>query len=516
MVNWTEFDKIHVVRRLRQVVGKWWNIQINFTESGGRLRGVPKGELFSPSNRICKMIAQTERGLAGCLGSIRAESLGCASLDGPKLSSCHAGFAMISVPIRFRGEFLGCVVGDGFVLEENLEEQRAQIEGHLKDKKILEKEHGVLSKGLPVLTRKDVHYLTELIEMVVDEILLIQSSLVDAENKARALSEQLTKRYSFGNMVGRTTVMQDLYRLIEKVADSSASLLVQGENGTGKELVAKAVHYQSKRRAENFIAINCGAFNESLLESELFGHVKGAFTGAVQDKEGLFKAADKGTLFLDEIGETSPAMQVKLLRVLQDGSYNQVGSTKAQKSGARIIAATNRNLEEMILTKEFRQDLYFRLNVINLRVPSLASRKDDIPILVDHFLNDFAKHGGIGSKKIAKDCLDILVAYAWPGNVRELQNEIERACILVGDETLIKPEHLSERLTEEDAGHNLVMLDESLNLKQAVENLERRMIESGLERTGWNKSRLAKDLGISRASLIAKVEKYRIMRRSAS
>ena len=444
--------------------------------------------------------------------SVRAESLASASLEGARLSVCHAGFAMITVPIRFQGEFLGCVVGDGFILEDDSENQREGIERHLSRLGVSTGPDGLKVDELPVLTKSDLSYLTELIEMVVDEILLIQSSLRQAEKKAEELTIQLQKRVSFGNMVGRSAPMQELYKLVERVADSNATVLVQGENGTGKELIAQAIHYNSKRKNENFVVVNCAAFNDNLLESELFGHVKGAFTGAIKDKEGLFQLANEGTLFLDEIGETTLSMQVKLLRVLQDGSFTPVGGTKTLKSNARIVAATNRDILAMIEAKEFRQDLYFRLNVINLSVPALRDRREDIPLLVEHFIRDFSKSNGEAGTTVSKECLQELMNHSWPGNVRELQNEVERACVLVGEGGEIDVDLLSQGLRTSVDG-NVVLLNQDGSLKKALEELEKKIIATGLDRTGWNKTRLAKDLGISRASLIAKVDKYNLKRR---
>jgi transcriptional regulator with PAS, ATPase and Fis domain len=250
------------------------------------------------------------------------------------------------------------------------------------------------------------------------------------------------------------------------------------------------------------------------LESELFGHVKGSFTGAVKDKKGLFEMADKGTFFLDEIGDTSPQMQVKLLRVIQEGTFTPVGATEQRKVDVRIIAATNRNLKEMVEQGTFREDLYYRLNVINIRVPPMRERKEDIPYLVDFFLHKVQEQQGTGIKRVlTKRALEKLYDYAWPGHVRELQNEIERLVVLSGDETKLMAELLSPKILE--AGEKNKVQGSRLQgkLKDALEDLEREMIREGLRRTGWNKSKLAKELGISRAGLIMKVEKYGLDKR---
>jgi transcriptional regulator with PAS, ATPase and Fis domain len=266
------------------------------------------------------------------------------------------------------------------------------------------------------------------------------------------------------------------------------------------------------------VAINCGVLSENLLENELFGHVKGAFTGAVRDKRGLFEMADKGTFFLDEIGDTSPTMQVKLLRVLQEGTFIPVGAIEPKRVDVRIIAATNRNLKEMVEQGTFREDLYYRLNVINIRVPPLRERKEDIPLLSEYFLNKAAQNiesssPGSGKKNLTKRALEKLYDYAWPGNVRELQNEMERILVLSAGESKITADMLSPKIIDASEKGKVQGARVHGKLKDALEELEREMIKEGLRRTGWNKSRLAKELGISRAGLIMKVEKYGLDKR---
>ena len=298
--------------------------------------------------------------------------------------------------------------------------------------------------------------------------------------------------------------------------DSDATVLIQGGNGTGKELIAKALHYNSKRKSKKFLVVNCGAFNENLLESELFGHMKGSFTGAIKDKKGLFEAANGGTLFLDEIGDTSPQMQVKLLRVLQEGTFTPVGSTEVKKSNVRVLAATNKPLMEMISTGEFREDLFYRLNVINVQVPALKDRKEDIPLLVNHFLKNNAQSSKSPLKTLSGDLLQVLLNHDWPGNVRELENEVERLCVLAGSDKELTSDFLSPRIKDSAGNKKFPGLRIEGSLKDSLESLEKTMILEGLERTGWNKSRLAKELGISRAGLITKVQKYGLEKRKTS
>ena len=328
-----------------------------------------------------------------------------------------------------------------------------------------------------------------------------------SEAANRELSHKVGERYSFAHIIGKSSAMQAVYDLIEKVSASHLPVLITGESGTGKELVASALHYQSPRKNRPFVIQNCSAFNEQLLESELFGHVKGAFTGAIRDKQGLFEAADGGTFFLDELGEMSPALQVKLLRVLQDGTFTPVGGTKPKKVDVRIVAATNRNVDEMVAKGSFREDLYYRLNVVNVKLPPLRERKVDIPLLVDYFLEQYVKRHGGEKKLLSTDALLVLADYGWPGNIRELQNELERLIVMSGKDTQITADLISPRITQGISVGESASAAEG-KLKDAIEKLEREMIRSSMERNGGNKSEVSRELGISRSNLIAKVQAY--------
>jgi len=314
-------------------------------------------------------------------------------------------------------------------------------------------------------------------------------------------------RSGYHGIIGASQTMQELYQLLERISPSDATVLVQGENGTGKELVARAIHVGSDRRDRTFVVTNCSAFNDNLLDSELFGHKRGAFTGAVVDKPGLFEVADTGTFFLDEIGDMSPSLQVKVLRVLQEGTFSRVGDTETRKVDVRIIAATNRDLAAMVAAGRFREDLYYRVHVLSVVLPALRDRRDDVPLLIDHFL---ARHRRQGPKRLAPECAARLYAYPWPGNVRELENEIERLVVLAGDSATIGPELLSPRIRQwEPSAEAERSLDPS-SLPAAVEALERRMIGAAMRRHGGNKTRAAEELKVSRRNLIRLVQKYEL------
>jgi transcriptional regulator with PAS, ATPase and Fis domain len=313
------------------------------------------------------------------------------------------------------------------------------------------------------------------------------------------------RRSSYAGITGGSAAMQELYALLDRVAPSDSTVLIQGENGTGKELVARAIHDRSARRAHRFVVTNCSAFNDNLLDSELFGHKRGAFTGAVADKVGLFETADLGTFFLDEIGDMSPALQVKVLRVIQEGTFTRVGDTETRKVDVRILAATNRDLGAMVAAGQFREDLFYRVNVINVMLPALRERRDDVPILIDHFLARHRRNGR--PKRLAPDCLTQMLAYPWPGNVRELENEIERLVVLSGDASTIESTLLSPRIRQYAPAQAEVVHDES-SLPAAVEALERRMIGTAMRRNNGNKTRAAEELRVSRRNLIRLCQKY--------
>ncbi len=342
------------------------------------------------------------------------------------------------------------------------------------------------------------------------------SGVAAASKRRRSVESDLSAE---AGIVGKSGLMQELFRVLDRIRGSNATALILGENGTGKELVARAVHRMSRRADKRFVATNCSAFNDNLLESELFGHKRGSFTGAVGDKPGLFSVADGGTFFLDEVGDMSPALQVKLLRVLQEGVFMPVGATEPKKVDVRIVAATNRDLQTMVRDGTFREDLYYRLNVVQIRVPALRERKDDIPLLAEFFLGRLAQRDG-RHKALSRAALERLLAHRWPGNVRELENEIERLWVLSGDEGLIGEEHLSPALGRgagaqpDAAGAPTAPATElfegfaAMSLPDAVEALERRMISDGLRAAKGNKTRAAEALGISRRNLIRKVQAY--------
>ncbi len=339
----------------------------------------------------------------------------------------------------------------------------------------------------------------------------LRSKNLEVEN--RTLKKELEKEYSFQNLVGNSEAMHKIYSLVKRVSDSPTNVLITGESGTGKEMVAKAIHYNGPLKDKAFVTINCGAIPENLMESEMFGHKKGSFTGAVVDKPGLFEVADGGSLFLDEVGELPLSIQVKLLRAIQERVIRRVGATEDLHVDVRIIAATNRNLEDMVADGSFRQDLFYRLNVINIRTPSLRERRDDIPLLANHFL---AKYNSKLTKNIAaisREAMDLLKKYDYPGNVRELENIIERTVALEAGATVL-PESLppfvntpSGRKMASSEGIE-ISAEEGIDLQKVLDQIEKELLIKAIHAAGGTKKRAAKLLGITFRSMRYRVEKF--------
>lgn len=514
MINWDEFEHIHVIRKLKQILGTWWNIDTLFTDDRGHLKGF-EGDRSKMANPAVRFMLEKQANLDGLqeLVSKAASDLR-QSGNGYAIRNWDAvGFDVGIFPIMIENDMVGAVVALGFFKDSSNQSRLNEVRDRLAAFGATGDQVQASLGKICFMREEDRQHFVELCELVAQEIVTLHLEISSRENRISELNKELGSRYKYDNMIGKSKPMQELYSLLDKIKSAESTVLVQGENGTGKELIAKAIHFNSPRKDKQFVIQNCSAFNDNLLESELFGHVKGSFTGAIKDKKGLFEVADKGTFFLDEIGDTSPTMQVKLLRVIQEGTFTPVGATEPKRVDVRIIAATNRDLKDMVEKGTFREDLYYRLNVINIRVPPLRERKEDIPILIEYFLDKAATSSATPKKIITKRAMEKVFDYAWPGNIRELQNEMERLVVLAGTEQKITADMLSGRVLE--AGDKAKIQGARIHgkLKDALEDLERDMIREGLRRTGWNKSKLAKELGISRAGLIMKVEKYGLDKR---
>lgn len=351
----------------------------------------------------------------------------------------------------------------------------------------------------------------------IDEVRLnIQNALrsKNLETENRSLRKELKQEYSFQNMIGNAPVMHQIFDMIKRVSQTPTNVLITGESGTGKEVVAKSIHFNGPLKDRPFVTVNCGAIPENLMESEMFGHKKGSFTGAITDKVGMFEVADGGTLFLDEVGELPLSIQVKLLRAIQERVIRRVGATDDMKVDVRIIAATNRNLEEMVKSGTFREDLYYRLNVINIKTPSLRERKDDIPLLAQHFLRKYNERLNKNIQSISTEAMEMIIKYNFPGNVRELENLIERTVALEAGATIL-PESLPPMVNTPSgrkmaSSNEIEVTEDGLELDKVMGQIEKELLVKAIHAAGGIKKRAAKLLNISFRSMRYRIEKYNL------
>jgi two-component system, NtrC family, response regulator AtoC len=387
--------------------------------------------------------------------------------------------------------------------------------------------YGTVKDAVEAIKRGATDFVTKPFQF--DELLHALTSALEQrrlKSENAYLRSQLQERYRFEGIIGRAPAMRELFHLLETVSASASTILVTGETGTGKEIVARAIHHNSPRRAQRFVALNCGAIPETLLEAELFGHVRGAFTGAVGNRPGRMEQAHKGTLFLDEVGTMSAGLQMKLLRVLQEREFERLGDTHTIKIDVRVIAATNSDLLKMVADGEFREDLYYRLNVIPIQLPPLRDRKEDVPLLVQHFLKKFSGQASSASSKdepaegrsqepvrmltVSQQAMRCLMSYSWPGNVRQLENAIERAVALSGGRSQIEMSDLTpeiQQAAQTSVTPDLNMPDEGIDFERYVNGVERELIRRALEKTGGNKGQASRLLNLKRTTLVEKLKR---------
>jgi two-component system response regulator AtoC len=393
-------------------------------------------------------------------------------------------------------------------LEFLKEVQKAGVESTI----IMMSAYGTIDTAIEAMKLGAYDYISK--PFKTDEIILTLRKAEEREQLRREnqlLRREVLREYSFENIVSKNAKMKEIFEVIKKVAPYKSTILIMGESGTGKELVARALHYNSDRSKRPFVAVNCGAIPENLLESELFGHVKGAFTDAIRTKRGLFEEADGGTLFLDEIGELPPQLQVKLLRVLQEGEIRRVGESRPIKVDVRIISATVKDLAREVNEGRFRDDLFYRLNVLPIHIPPLRERREDIPLLIDHFIKKFTQSTNKKVVGIDSKALEVLMNYKWSGNVRELENTIERAVVLADGENIML-ENLPPEIREfkEEEVSLPPVAEEEYSIKKASRILETNLIKKALKRTKGNHTHAARLLEISHRALLYKIKEYGI------
>jgi DNA-binding NtrC family response regulator len=539
-MRWHEVARHPPVRRLAELLRRQFNVWSGFIDGGGL--AVVAGPDQPVDKPLCAAFAKRQDATGSCARSVTrwlehlTEAATTHSGDGPQLLSCHAGLNALLVPVVVGGEVIGACYASGFLLSGSPETPEALVQPRAAALNINPLTVRQGCRALPLLNERDLRLLGDLCQALVDEAVAFLGAPPSEAPPSTAPSTALSTGSASAlgsapavasppiHMIGDSAPMQQLYALIQKVRRSDATVMITGEPGSGKELVARAIHFGSDRRHEAFVAQNCSAMSDNLLDSELFGHKRGAFTGSVGDKLGLFSVADRGTFFLDEVGDMSPSLQVKLLRVLEEGTFQPVGDTITHKVDVRIIAATHRDLEALIRAGSFRHDLFFRLNVIHLRVPPLRERVEDIPPLVAHFFKSLGAAHGRGHKVVSDVTMRALCAYHWPGNVRELENEVERMVVLSGDDALVPDDLLSPRIFAATTSPPSATTPQSLSasalrdlvrclppqMPDAIEQIERLMILQSLQETAWNKTHAAQRLGISRRNLIRKVQDYHL------
>jgi two-component system response regulator HupR/HoxA len=526
MIDWKSIKELHVNKKLEQIIGSWYGLDIFYADEQGRVQFIQQAD-YPYKSPFFKL--QMSQSFGHDWLEADVEKVFEAFADGDKNWTQFEtffpqayGFAQ---KVIVDGDVQGAIFAYPFLKDTCSSEDVEKIVSKMAECGVSEEDARSAVTKMKRFSEKDFAKMKELVGIVAEEVSTFHTEITKREARIMDLNSEIGNKYRYHNLIGKSKKMQQVYHLLSKVSSSESTILIQGDNGTGKEMVAKAIHYNSTRKDAVFMAVNCSAFNDNLLDSELFGHVKGSFTGAIKDKKGVFEVANGGTLFLDEIGDTSPSMQVKLLRILQEGTYMPVGATTPRKVNVRVVCATNKPLKEMIAKGEFREDLYYRINVINVALPSLRERQEDIPILMDFFIQKRCEEAGMPLKTFSKKCLEKMIDHTWPGNVRELQNEVERLVVLAGEEKMITPDMLSARILESSESHSgshssssggtfLKGVNTNGSLKDALEELEIIMIREGLKRCAFNKSKLAKELGISRAGLIMKVDKYGLDKRA--
>ncbi len=474
---------------------RWWNAEVVATDAAGR----PLTPLSPPTNEACRLSLASKEGARRCQASI-AFAHEQARLKGAATHPCHLGFALVAGAMPDRaGSAVACGIRERTCSDEELSTVVARLAEISPDRVKLSALPGV---GLLELAR-------------VRDLVAVAAALAPADSRAEAghrhpRSASAHRTEDGPPMLGQSLAMLEVQKLLERIAPTDSTVLVEGESGTGKELVARRLHERGPRRDRPFVAQNCSALNDNLLESALFGHVRGAFTGATRDASGLFDFAHGGTLFLDEIGDMSPALQAKLLRVLQEGAYTPLGSNEARRADVRVIAATHKELARLVQEKLFREDLFYRIHVLHVVLPPLREREDDLELLAAHFLRVYS---GSKPKRLAPGTTALFRRYPWPGNVRELQHEIERMCVLAGDEPVLSPELVSSRIQSASAEAPKPSIGPAGGLPKlhdAVAELERSLIQEALRRHRGNRSRVARELGVARSNLVLKLARYKL------
>lgn len=509
MVDWAKIVESHVIRIFRKTCYEWWGIDVRFYDEHGNHRNT---NIFF-HNPFCNVMNLMPKGAKCCSQTYLKNLKKFRENPEPFFYQCFAGFQGIAVPILVKQKYVGCMIGSGiclFAKDDPLQKKYKEALGELGfDRMILDSCY----EKMKTIDQHKKEYLTDFMKIVAEDVVAYYKLLQDKDEDAKKQSLLLEGVYKekYKGIIGTSQAIKRVFDTLELIERSESPVLIEGESGTGKELIAAAIHYNSPRKEKIFVIQNCSAFSDTLLNSELFGHEKGSFTGALSEKKGLFEIADKGTLFLDEIGDMNIDIQAKLLRVLEDGSFYRVGGTEQKKVNVRIIAATNRELKKLVERGLFRKDLFYRINTIYVTLPPLRERIEDIAHLIEYFLDYYAVSCYGGKKEVHPSARELLQAYHWPGNIRELKNLIERLVLLSGTSKTIGVQHIpGEILADMYPGLLALTHAKPVKLADALKALEKNMICEALTQAKWNKTLASRELGISRASLNNKITEFNI------
>lgn len=512
MIDWDKISNSHVLKTFRVVSNKWWGTDVQLYDRSGNSRS----ENISLKNPLCHLINKTADGAKLCSQSRRKNVISLNKTKQPFVFKCHCGLYGSISPMLNNGNCVGAMICSGILpskKEPGIRKYIREITNLGFDKTSVEQVYG----NLKVINGHSEKYLVDLMEMVTEDVMAfyeLQQEKIKLVRARSAFNERINCQ-KYKGIIGVSPAINKIFETLELLEESELPVLIEGESGTGKELLSAAIHFNSPRRDKNFIIQNCSAFSDTLMNSELFGHEKGAFTGATSDKKGLFEISDGGTLFLDEIGDIDLKIQAKLLRIIENGTFYRLGGTEERCVNVRIIVATNKSIKALVEQKLFREDLYYRINSILIEMPPLRERRGDISILVNYFLENLPSNNTGERKEMSSDVLEMLKAYDWPGNVRQLRNEVQRMVVLSGNYKLIELHHISQEiLTAHCSSGSLKAkaLGESKRLKTSLDLYEKDIVENCLRDVKWNKSIASKELGISRSSLNDKIIRLKIIR----
>jgi len=512
MDNWNQIIGSHVVKIFRDIVHDWWGMDVYFYDKFGNY----KSNGISFQNPLCSMMQSKTKSEKICR-QLRKEYLTSISTPHKIIAcKCHENLGVIIVPIIIKGEYIGSMMCSGMQVPTNNGHRERSIT-KLTRLGFNKTEIAQSYDKVRATDSQSVEIVLKFVRLVAEDVRVFCEALYEKANTRKEQTLFLDRKYNdkYHSIIGRSKSIKNVFSKLELIENSESPVLIEGETGTGKELIASAIHYNSVRKDKAFVIQNCSAFSDTILNSELFGHEKGSFTGAVLEKKGLFEIANGGTLFLDEIGDISLGVQGKLLRVLENGTFYRVGGTEEREINVRIITATNKDLSKMVEKNLFRKDLLYRINTLRIGMPPLRERRDDILPLFYFFLEHYADIRNVGKKELSSDLSELLLNHNWPGNVREIKNVVENLITMSGESKSIEPEHLPIEIMQADSiGLSVDDHNGDRKLQDVLKAMEKKLTIKALKKAKWNKTAASRELGIGRTSLNRRIEKYNINKES--